>query len=190
MNLTKARKRVNELLSDYRLAKRRCRDERENLIAAEDHFAFVEEAQEAAQQVAKQVQERAHRKISKVVNKCLVYVFYDENYGFKIRFDEKRGKTDAVLILTKNCHEIEDPLNYDSGAVCEIAGFALRLACLVLAKPKLRKLLALDEPFKAMSAEYWENVRLLLDELSKEFGIQIIMITHNTKLRTGKVVDL
>jgi ABC-type sugar transport system ATPase subunit len=48
----------------------------------------------------------------------------------------------------------------------------------------------MDEPFKSMSAEYWQNTRLLLEGLSKDFGIQIIMVTHNPKLQTGKVVEL
>lgn len=190
MNLTKVREKVDELLSDFRGVKRRCVDERRKLIAEEDRLVYIEEAQQAAQQVAEQVQQRAHKQIAGVVSRCLETVFDDDNYGFKIRFDKKRGRTEAVLILTKNEHEVEDPLNGDSGAVCEMAGFALRLSCLVLAKPSLRNLLILDEPFKSMSAEYWESTRQLLEGLSNDFGIQIIMVTHNPKLQTGKVVEL
>lgn len=190
MNLVKAREKVDDLLSDFRVVKRRCKDEREKLVDAEDRLIYVEEAQQAAQQVAEQIQQRAHKQIAGVVSRCLETVFDDDNYGFKIRFDKKRGRTEAILILTKDEHEVEDPLNGDSGAVCEMAGFALRLSCLVLAKPKLRKLLVFDEPFKSMSAEYWQNTRSLLDGLSKDFGIQIIFVTHNPKLQTGRVVEL
>jgi len=190
MNLTEVREKVDELLSDLRVVERRCVDERQKLVAGEDSLIYIEEAQQAAQYVAEQVQQRAHKQIAGVVSRCLETVFDDDNYGFKVRFDKKRGRTEAILILTKDEHEVEDPLNGDSGAVCEMAGFALRLSCLVLAKPRLRKLLILDEPFKSMSAEYWENTRLLLEGLSKDFGIQIIMVTHNPKLQTGKVIEL
>lgn len=190
MNLFRKREEVDGLLSDLKVAKRRCNEERQKLIEAEDYLVYIEEAQQAAQQVAEQIQQRAHKQIAGVVSRCLETVFDDDNYGFKIRFDKKRGRTDAVLILTKDEHEVEDPLNGDSGAVCEMAGFALRLSCLVLAKPSLRKLIVMDEPFKSMSAEYWENTRLLLNGLSKDFGIQIIMVTHNPKLQTGKVIEL
>lgn len=190
MNLIEKRKEVNDLLSDLKVVKRRCKDEHQKLTEAEDRLTFIEEAQQAAQSVAEQIQQRAHKQIAGVVSRCLETVFDDDNYGFKIRFDKKRGRTEAVLILTKDEHEVEDPLNGDSGAVCEMAGFALRLSCLVLAKPRLRKLMVMDEPFKSMSPEYWQNTRLLLEGLSKDFGIQIIMVTHNTKLQTGKVVDL
>lgn len=190
MNLIETREKVDNLLSDLRVTKKHCKNEREKLAEAEDHLTYAEEAQQAAQQVAEQVQQRAHKQISGVVSKCLETVFFDEDYGFYIRFDKKRGRTEAVLILTKGEHEVEDPLNGDSGAVCEMAGFALQLSCLVLSKPSLRKLLAMDEPFKSMSAEYWQNTRLLLEGLSKDFGIQIIMVTHNPKLQTGKVIEL
>ena len=190
MNLIETRKRVNGLLSDFNVAKRHCTEEQAKLTAAEDRFTYIEEAQQAAQHVAEFVQQQAHSQIAGVVSRCLETVFDDDDYGFKIRFDKKRGRTSAVLILTKGEHEVEDPLNGDSGAVCEMAGFALRLSCLILAKPKLRKLIVMDEPFKAMSAEYWQNTRLLLQGLSEDFGIQIVMVTHNPKLQTGKVVEL
>ena len=190
MNLIETREKVDDLLDELKSAKRRCSEERQKLIDAEDYLVFAEEAQQTAQQVAEQVQQRAHNQIVGVVSRCLETVFYDENYGLKIRFDKKRGRTEAVIILTKDEHEVEDPLDGDSGAVCEMAAFALRLSCLVLAKPNLRRLIVMDEPFKSMSAEYWENTRLLLDGLSKEFGIQIIMVTHNPHLQTGKVIEL
>ena len=190
MNLIKARETVDNLLSDYRLAKKSCIDAHEKLIKAEDRLVYIEEAQQVAQCVAQQIQQRVHNEIAGVVSRCLEAIFYEDNYGFKILFDRKRGRTDAVLILTKDEHEIIDPLNYDSGAVCEIAALALRVSCLIMSKPHLRKLLILDEPFKALSAQYYERVRLLLDGLSEDFGIQIIMVTHNPKLQTGKVIEL
>lgn len=190
MNLIDTREKVDDLLDELKAAERRCSEERQKLIDAEDYLTFALEAQQVAQEVAEQVQQRAHKQISGVVSRCLETVFFDEDYGFYIRFDKKRGRTDAVLILTKGEHEVEDPLNGDSGAVCEMAGFALQVSCLVLSKPKLRSFLALDEPFKSMSAEYWENTRLLIEGLSKDFGIQIVMVTHNPHLVTGKVVEL
>jgi len=190
MNLIEARRKANGLLSDLRVAQRRCDEERQKLIAAEDRLVYIEEAQQVAQQASQQVQQRAHNQIAGVVSRCLETVFYDADYGFKIRFDKKRGRTEVVLILMKDGHEVEDPLNGDSGAACDIAALALRLSCLVLAKPKLRKLLVMDQPFGNVSAEYWQNTRLLLEGLSKDFGIQIIMVTHNPKLQTGKVVEL
>ena len=89
-----------------------------------------------------------------------------------------------------NGDEIENVLNSDSGGVVEVAAFALRLSCLILSKPSLRRIIILDEPFKYVSEEYRENIRLLLEGLSRDFKVQFIMVTHITELQTGKVIRL
>ncbi len=191
MSLVETRKKINELLSDLKFAKEQYKQERQNLIEAEDSIVNIEEAQRIAQRVAQTVQQQVHAKIASVVSRCLETVFVgDDKYGFKIRFDTKRGKTEAVLILIKNGHEIPDPLDADSGGVIDVAAFALRLSSLILAKPKLRKFLALDEPFKYVSEEYLGNVRLLLEGLAKDFKVQFLMVTHIKELECGKVIEL
>jgi len=191
LDLVKTRKRVDSLLSDLRTARRVCAEEREKLTEAEDRRTYIEEAQWGAQLVAKEVQQRAHKRIAGVVDTGLKTVFVGEDvYGFRIRFDRKRGKTDAVLILIKNGHEVADPLNEDSGGVVDVAAFILRTSCIVLAKPNLRRFLALDEPFKFVSKEYRNNVRLLLEGLSKDFRFQYLMVTHEPAYHIGKVIEL
>lgn len=191
MNLIQTRKKVNSLISDLKIAKRACREERRKLAEAEDHLTFIEEAQRVTQQVAKEIQQLAHKRIADVVSRCLEAVFFgDDIYGFKIRFDRKRGKTEAKLILTKNGHEVEDPLNADSGGVVDVAAFALRTSCIVLAKPSLRRFLSLDEPFKFVSEEYRDNVRMLLEGLAKDFKFQYLMVTHERAYQIGKVIEL
>ena len=190
MNLTQTREKVDDLLSDLKVAKKVCKEERRKLTEAEDRLTYIEEAQQAAQQVAQEIQQQAHKRIAGVVDRCLKTVFYDENYGFKICFERKRGKTEAILILTKNGHEVTDPLNADSGGVVDVAAFALRTSCIVLAKPNLRRFLSLDEPFKFVSKEYRDNVKMLLEGLAKDFKFQYLMVTHIPDLECGKVIQL
>ena len=191
MNLVKIRKQVNSLVSDLSLAKKNHKQEKANLKSAQNLLADTEEAQHIIQHVAQTIQQQAHNRIAGVVSKCLETVFVGEDvYGFKIHFDRKRGRTEARLVLTKNGHEIEDPLDFDSGGVCEVAAFALRLSCLVLSKPRLRKVILFDEPFKSISVDYLDNVRILMNKLSEEFGVQFIIVTHISQLETGKVIRL
>lgn len=191
MNLVDTRKQVKERLGDYLATRKKCKDEQKALIETEDRLAYAEEAQITAQHVAQTIQQQAHQRITKVVSRCLETVFVGPDvYGFKIHFERKRGRTEAKLVLTKNENEIEDPLNSDSGGVVDVAAFALRLSCLILAKPKLRKVLILDEPFKFVSEEYRDNVRLLLEGLAEDFAVQFIMVTHIEALKIGKVVNL
>jgi len=189
MNLTNTRIKVDKMLGELKSTQTQLKNERAILIESEDHLAHIEEAQDIVQQVAQLIQQQAHNQIAAVVTRCLVTVFEDD-YGFEIHFEKKRGRTEANLILTKDGNEIENPLNSDSGGVVDIAAFALRLSCLVLAKPRQRRFLAMDEPFKFVSAEYRENVKMLLEGLAEDFDLQIIMVTHVQELVCGKIIRL
>ena len=146
------------------------------------------EAQALVQEVAAAAQDRAHKHISHIVTKCLGAVFLKEAYQFKIHFDRKRGKTDARLVFVDAAGNEMDPAEEDSGGAVDVAAFGLRLACLLLAKPAGRRVLLLDEPFRMVSKDHTERLRKLVLGVSKEFKVQVIMITHNQELACGSVV--
>lgn len=144
--------------------------------------------QQLLQNVAEKVQNVIYKKIDAVVTKCLTAIF-DDPYGFKMIFEQKRNKTEARMVFTKNGYEF-DPMEASGGGVVDVAAFALRVASLIISKPKLRRLIVIDEPFKFVSAEYHERCRELLLTLSKEFDIQFIIVTHIKDLVCGKKVNI
>jgi hypothetical protein len=148
----------------------------------------LQEAQIILQTVTQAIQQQVHEKISGVVSKCLEAVF-EEPYTFRIVFEQKRGRTEARLVFLRAGQEL-DPMTAAGGGVVDVTAFALRLACLVLAKPTLRRLVILDEPFKFVSAAYRGRVRTMLETLADELKVQFIMVTHIPELQTGTVVDL
>lgn len=145
-------------------------------------------AQAAAQNIAMALQQQAHQRISSVVTRCLAAVF-DEPYEFKIQFEQKRGKTEAVLLFEREGLVI-DPLTAAGGGVIDLAAFALRLSVLMLARPPVRRLIVADEPFKHLSKGYRQKARQLLVSLSEELGFQFIMVTHDPAFEMGTVVEL
>jgi DNA repair exonuclease SbcCD ATPase subunit len=151
--------------------------------------ASVETAQVLVQRVSEVVQDAAHRQIAAVVSRCLEAVFGDESYEFTIAFEKKRGKTEARLVFVRDGQEV-DPTGAAGGGVVDVAAFALRLACLVLARPRRRRFLALDEPMRMLSREYVPRVRALLETVCVDMGLQLLIITHNRRLATGTVVEL
>jgi len=189
VEILETRKLINERLNDLMVVEKQLQNEEATLVIAESYAIQIAKAQEITQAVAQKIQQQAHDRIVGVVCKCLEMVFGDV-YQFNIHFERKRGRTEAKLVLMKDGHEIDDPMDEDSGGVVDVAAFALRLSCLVLAKPYLRRLIVLDEPFKFVSAEYRDNVRMMLEGLAKDFKIQFIMVTHDLSLRTGKIIEL
>lgn len=190
MELETTREQVDKLKTRFTIAKQSLAKENERLIETEAHLKHVASAQNIAQIVSQTIQEQAHDKITKVVTSCLQMVFYDEDYGLRIRFERKRSKTEAKLLLVKEGHEIEDPMEEDSGGVVDVAAFVLQLSCLMLSKPAVRRIMVLDEPFKFVSIEYLDHVRIMLEKLAEDFDIQFLMVTHIDGLTTGKVVRL
>lgn len=189
MNLNEERKKVNHLIADRKTAIKRFKLEKAALAEIQMKLLSQTEAHAIIQQVAQTVQQQAHERIEGVVSKCLEAVFGNK-YGFRIDFRRKRGRTEAELILLKDGHEIEDALNADSGGVVDVAAFALRLACIVLAKPTLEKVMIMDEPFRNLDLQNRIYVRQLLEELALDFKIQFIIVTHENAFQTGKVIRI
>lgn len=190
MIASQIQRKIDKHLSDYKAAKHQWKEEKKKLQEAKVYCHNVEESRQICQTVAEAIQKTAHKQISAVVSTCLHTVF-GEDYGFDIRFEKKRGRTEAKLLLLKNEHEISEPLDSDSGGVLDVAGFALRLSCLMLTKPKLRRILVLDEPFKNLhSPEYRQNVRCMIEQLSKDFSVQIILVTGISDFEIGKIINL
>lgn len=151
-------------------------------------LANSRQAQEVLQLLAQAVQQKAHERISHVVSSCLSAVFEDP-YEFHIEFERKRGRTEASLRFRRRGLEV-DPLTASGGGVVDVAAFALRIACLVMHRPRLSRILVLDEPMKYVSAEYRPAVREMLEQISSEMKVQIIMVTHAEDLATGKIINL
>lgn len=189
MTCTALRNRLNQHLAKYDQACSQLDKEETELQRIKDHINEVEQAQKIIQIVAEAIQQKAHQQIAEVVSSCLAAVFEEDAYEFKIEFVQRRGKTEANLLLERD-GLVVDPLRAAGGGVVDVVSFALRLACLLLSCPRKRALLVLDEPFKMLDASRVPLVGELLLRLSKEQKIQIIMVTHNSKLRIGKVIDL
>lgn len=188
MNIQLLKRRLGKAEFERQAARKQVQQEKEILDVAVHDVENTAKAQALLQLAAQAVQQKAHQQIADVVSRCLSAVFEDP-YSFKIYFDKKRGKTEARLVFVRDGMEV-DPLTSSGGGVIDVASFALRLSCLLLSRPSLRKLLVLDEAFRFLSIEYRPRVVRLLELLSDEMGVQIVLITHDPQLQVGKVIEL
>lgn len=186
--IAKFKKSLQRKSSDFQHNEKKLIEEEKAFKQVASEYENICTAQKITQQVAESVQENAHKQISAVVSKCLETVF-DEPYEFQIKFDQKRGKTEARLVFVRDGNEI-DPTTAAGGGVIDIAAFALRLACLILSQPRRRKLMILDEPFRFVSAGHRERVREMIETLSRDLEMQFIQVTHIQELVLGNVIEL
>lgn len=187
--MTKLERFAQEKMNELRAAKEMLKVEKENLAAAKESLAAHQEAQKVIQGVASGVQTSVHKKIASVVTRCLQTVL-NEQYQFKIYFEQKRGKTEARMVFVdQNGHDI-DPMTESGGGAVELAAFALRLVALLMTKPQPRKVLILDEPFRCVSRNHADRLRELIESLSKELEMQFIIVTHDERLQFGKIIEV
>lgn len=146
-------------------------------------------ARDLVQRLAVDAQVRAHRQVAAVVTECLRAVFGAAAYEFRVRFERRRGKTEADLVFVRDGQEF-DPVGSTGGGVVDVGAFALRLAALILGRPAYRRVLLLDEPMKHLSRDHAPRVRELLERLCADLNMQIVLVTHNPDLACGAVVEL
>lgn len=161
--------------------------ERNGLQDAKVSLEDTLDAQKVAQEAAEQIQQLVHKRIADIVNKCLQAIF-DDPYEFQIRFESKRGKTEAELTFVRDGRERKNV----GGGVVDVVAFALRLASLLLSTKAPAPVEILDQPFGNVSKAngYLERVPEMLVMLSKEFGIQFVQVTHVDELKMGKIIEL
>lgn len=123
------------------------------------------------QEVAAHVQRDLENAIGTSVQGCLDLLF--PGYTFNVRFTPRRGKTEADFHICKGGVEL-DPMASSGGGVVDAISFALRAGCLHLAGK--RQALILDEPFKHVRGEPRKELGRVLEQLSKAFDVQVLMV--------------
>lgn len=118
--------------------------------------------------------------ISDCTSMCLGIVFGDE-YKFDLEYEVKRDRSQAVPWIIKNGKQL-DPKCEVGGGVIDVVSIGLRLVLWVLSNPRSSPVFVLDEPFRFVSRDLTSSIMVMLHELVKTFGLQIIMVSHNDEL--------
>ena len=187
MNSETLKKQVSDLKQKYIDTSKLQDNTTTQLKKARTQLKTILRTQEIGQEAAEQIQQQVHRHISNIVNKCLQAIF-DDPYEFKIRFVPKRGKTEAELLFIRDGRERKNV----GGGVIDVVAFALRLSSLLLSNKEIAPVEILDQPFGNVSEEdgNLERVPDMLIMLAEEFGIQFIQVTHEEKLKMGKIIKI
>jgi ABC-type branched-subunit amino acid transport system ATPase component len=186
--LLKIKQEIEEKRHSLSRIKSNLLDEKTQENQISNDISLLAEAQAIIQRISQEIQQEAHKKIAEVVSLCLESVF-EKEYSFRILFEQKRGRTEAKLMFEKE-GKLYEPMDGSGGGVVDVAAFALRLSCMLLAKPKLQPVIILDEPFKFVSKTYLPNLKNLLEKLSEDFNVQFIIITHISELVSGEVIEI
>jgi DNA repair exonuclease SbcCD ATPase subunit len=134
------------------------------------------------QQAAKMTQQKLEYKISEIGSLALSSIF-PEPYTLKIDFtSDGKSKTKCNITFELN-NKTVDPLTASGGGAVIVTAFALRIALWNLQRPKSRAVIIMDEPFKFINGEeYQQKASRLLVEISNKLGIQFIIVSQDKNL--------
>lgn len=127
--------------------------------------------------------EQVKQKIQSMVTQALQFVLEEDIY-FEIVQEEKRCKiwTEFYIRTVKDGIETRTVIEEARGdGILDIVTLALNLMFLILSQGN-NTFIILDEPCKQLSLNYINRVGIFLQEISKTYDVQIIMITHNQEL--------
>lgn len=178
-------KNINKFLEDAKGNKTYLVNE---VSIAEQKLETLEAELEAAKEARKEIQNAAQKTQSglevhfgNVVTTAIQSVGFTD-YEFKPTFVQRRNKTECDMLLEKEGKQFK-PNNFVGGGVIDTCAFALRMALWKL--EDTAPVIIIDEPFKLVSKGYLSEVSSMLDEIQKEFKIQMIIVTHHNELECG-----
>lgn len=170
LNIGKAR------LSVFETNLEEARERSENLLASMENHKT---ARSLFQRAAEITQGKLAIHLSDLVSLALRTVF-DDPYKFIVKFVSKRGSTECQLLFTDNQGNEFQPLNSCGYGAADVASLALRVSYHSLGNS--RPVIILDEPLKYLSVDLMDKASELIKSLSKELGLQFIIVTHSSGL--------
>lgn len=137
------------------------------------------EALAVVREVERATQAELGRSLERIAGAALAAVFPDP-YSLRVEFVEARGQVEARITYERDGVGGLDPLDEAGLGTVDVASLALRAAVWRLGRG--RALLVLDEPTKWVSEERQGAVGDALVEISRDLGLQVILVTHSEEL--------
>ena len=173
-NTNNIEEQIQDIYSDFVFKSSLYSQYQQEYKVLEKEAEILEKTREIISTSAKATQDQFKKDLSDIVTMALHIVFGDE-YSFKIRFVQRRNTTEADLLLIENEQEL-NPLDASGFGVVDVISVALRMAYWKLQGS--RNCIIWDEPIRFLSPDLHKLMANMIQEISKEFGLQLIIITQ------------
>lgn len=123
-------------------------------------------------------------KVEHLVNSALHQIFPTRSLSFRINSSIKRNLTEYEFqLLRDNDLEKAGSMESNGGGVWSLIAFVLQVTFNCLAKRF--PLIVLDESLVAISSDYISGTSQLIRELSEQFGLIVLLVTHQSLFVEG-----
>lgn len=142
------------------------------------HVENLKLAATVLQELVDAVSQRNLMRTEELVNSALATIFPDQEIRFRILSEIKRNTVQYRVAIIQDGHE--GTINSYGGGPVSVIALVLKLLFNVLAKRY--PFLAFDESLSFLSEKYIDNASAFIKEMSDEFKMPILFVTHQPKL--------
>lgn len=178
MDLQQLTQKYEQHATELRLAKVNASSYRADAAVAKAAIKRIDESIFYINEAAKLTQDQIKEQVESLVTAAMDMVF-DEHYDFKLQFNRVGNRLDCRVVLMDGDREMDDPEFDVGGSRVDTISIALRIVIWSLEEDQPRGIFVLDEPFTSLGSSHLLDRTLeMIQRLSKELGIQILLITH------------
>ena len=150
----------------------------------EKDIELFEECRILLQNLAEVTRKQIASELENVVTLCLQAVF-DDTISFEIDIDTSHNNTiiEFYVVDTSGDEPVRlPPEDSMGGGIVDTCAIGLRFGILRILDPAPLGPIILDEPAKMVSGDRVEQIGSLIQELTKMFDKQTLLVTHHTSL--------
>ena len=144
------------------------------------HKADLEWAYKYLDSLVKVESERFIRKLEEVLNYAMRVIFYDRNYTVDIIVEDNKRASIHLTYEDEEGNKISPDVKDVGVGVRTVIGVVLQI--LFISCYDVERLLIVDEGFSQLSENYAPKLFGLFDELSKSYGLKVLLITHDVNI--------
>ena len=117
-----------------------------------------------------------------LLNSAVQSIFYDKDYHIEFEVSEYRNNNNLTIYLIEKLEdgsEIKTDIKNNGFGLKSIIGLILQVYFIIYHNQS--KILFMDESLSAISTNYIEYVKELIDSLAKEYGFIFILVNHDPR---------
>lgn len=150
---------------------------------AKQKVAELEVAKWLMSEASKRTQKQLKTVIETLVTSVISVAFPDRAFRFVLSYDIKKGKPSAQPLVQESDFEPEVPKDDMGVSILDFISFASQLVLLSMERPRRRKMMWMDEPFRDVGkGPILIRAAETLKEVTRSIHYQLIIITHEEDL--------
>ena len=148
-----------------------------SLAETGDTLLLYKQADEVLRRLVELLHDESIGKVESLITNGLCVIFQTP-LQFKIRTVTKRGNLQYEMYLVEDGKECSIVDSFGGGVVA-VVSILLRIITILIVRPKMERVLFLDESLANLSRQYVPQAADFLKKLGGELGFKILMITHD-----------